>query len=119
MIVGGYAVAFHGFPKLAKDIGIFFRSSKENIPRIRSALTAFCFPETDLPPSLFSETGNTIQFGVSPVRVNIINEIDGVSFDEAFANRVRAGYGSVEVNFIGMDQLTKSKVALPSTPKSG
>jgi hypothetical protein len=111
VIVGGYAVAFHGFPRFTKDIDIFFRNSKENIPRIRAALIAFGFPESDLPPALFSETGNIIQFGVSPVRVDIINEIDGVSFDEAFAGRIRARYGSVGVNFIGMDQLIKNKVA--------
>jgi hypothetical protein len=111
VIVGGYAVAFHGYPRFTKDIDIFFRNSEDNIPRIRAALIAFGFPASDLPSALFSESGNIIQFGVSPVRVDIINEIDGVSFDEAFAGRVGSTYGSVEVSFIGLDQLIKNKVA--------
>lgn len=109
VIVGGYAVAFHGYPRFTKDIDIFFRNSTENIKKVIGALVTFGFPESELPFSLFSETGNIIQFGVSPLRVDIINEIDGVSFDEAFRNSVRGKYGSVEVNFIGRIQLIKNK----------
>jgi hypothetical protein len=109
MIVGGYAVAFHGYPRFTKDIDIFFRNSEGNVPRIRAALIAFGFPAEELPASHFSESGSIIQFGVSPVRVDVINEIDGVSFDEAFAGRVRSTYGKVSVSFIGLDQLIKNK----------
>jgi len=109
VIVGGYAVAFHGYPRFTKDIDIFFRNSTDNIKNIITVLVKFGFPESDLPYSLFSETGNIIQFGVSPLRVDIINEIDGVSFDEAFHNSVRGKYGSVDVNFIGRIQLIKNK----------
>jgi predicted nucleotidyltransferase len=109
VIIGGYAVAFHGYPRFTKDIDIFFRNSPENIRKVIAALVKFGFPESDLPYSLFSETGNIIQFGVSPLRVDIINEIDGVSFDEAFNDSVRGKYGSVEVNFIGRAQLIKNK----------
>jgi hypothetical protein len=109
VIVGGYAVAFHGYPRFTKDIDLFFRNSTENIKKIIAALIKFGFPESELPFSLFSDTGNIIQFGVSPLRVDIINEIDGVSFDEAFNNSVRGKYGAVEVNFIGKIQLIKNK----------
>jgi hypothetical protein len=109
VIVGGYAVAFHGYPRFTKDIDIFFRNSPDNIKKVIAALVLFGFPESDLPGSLFSDTGNIIQFGVSPLRVDIINEIDGVSFSEAFDNSVRGKYGSVEVNFIGRVQLIKNK----------
>jgi hypothetical protein len=109
VIVGGYAVAFHGYPRFTKDIDIFFRNSLDNITKIRKALILFGFPETDIPISLFSESGNIIQFGVSPMRVDILNEIDGVRFDEALKNSVRGTYGSIEVNFIGLLQLIKNK----------
>jgi hypothetical protein len=111
VIVGGYAVAFHGFPRFTKDIDVFFRNAQDNINKIRNALIAFGFPEPNLPISLFSESGNIIQFGISPVRVDIINEIDGVPFEEAFENSVRGKYGSIEVNFIGKNQLIKNKIA--------
>jgi hypothetical protein len=111
VIVGGYAVAFYGYPRFTKDIDIFFRSSKDNITRIRKALIEFGFAENDLPESIFEEPGNIIQFGVSPLRVDIINEIDGVSFDEAIANSVRGRYGDIDVSFIGRIELIKNKRA--------
>lgn len=111
VLVGGYAVAFHGFPRFTKDIDIFFRNSEENVVKIKTALIKFGFPEEQLPDSLFFETGNIIQFGVSPLRVDIINEIDGVSFDEAIKNRVRGKYGDLEVNFLGVNELIKNKEA--------
>ena len=109
VLVGGYAVAFHGFPRFTKDIDVFFRNSKENVVKIKKTLIAFGFPEEQLPDSLFFDAGNIIQFGVSPLRVDIINEIDGVSFDEAIKNRVRGKYGDLEVNFLGINELIKNK----------
>jgi hypothetical protein len=111
LIVGGYAVAFHGFPRFTKDIDIFFRNSDENIEKIRKVLMLFGFSETSLPKNLFSETGNIIQFGVAPLRVDIINEIDGVTFEEAKDGIVRGKYGKIEVNFIGKKELVKNKKA--------
>jgi hypothetical protein len=109
VLVGGYAVAFHGFPRFTKDLDIFFRNSEDNVVKIKRVLIEFGFPEEQLPDSLFFETGNIIQFGVSPLRVDIINEIDGVSFDEALKNRVRGKYGDLEVNFLGINELIKNK----------
>jgi len=111
VIVGGYAMAYHGYPRFTKDIDIFFRNSKENIKRIRAALMRFGFSATDLPDSLFAETGNIAQFGVVPLRVDIINDIDGVGFDEACANSTRGKYGDIEVTFIGKTELIKNKKA--------
>jgi hypothetical protein len=90
---------------------IFFRNSEKNIDKIRKALIEFGFPDEDLKEALFVEPGNIIQFGVSPLRVDIINEIDGVSFDEAISNSVRGRYGEIEVSFIGRIELIKNKIA--------
>ena len=111
VIVGGYAVAFHGYPRFTKDIDIFFRKSDKNISAIRKALVNFGFPEHDIPARIFEKSGNIIQFGVVPLRVDIISEIDGVSFQDAYNNCVRGKYGSIEVNFIGRKQLIKNKQA--------
>lgn len=111
VIVGGYAVAFHGYPRFTKDIDIFFRNSKENIGKVRKALIDFGFSGEDLEEALFVETGSIIQFGVSPLRVDITNEIDGVTFDEAISNSVRGKYGEIDVNFIGRLELIKNKKA--------
>jgi hypothetical protein len=109
VLVGGYAVAFHGFPRFTKDLDIFYRNSEENVKRIKRALIEFGFPEEQLPDSLFYESGNIIQFGIEPLRVDILNEIDGVSFDEAIKNHIRGKYGDLDIKFIGINELIKNK----------
>jgi predicted nucleotidyltransferase len=109
IIVGGYAVAYHGFPRLTKDIDFFFDNSKENVKKIIRRLIALGFPEADLDVETFTTEGNIITFGVEPVRVDFINQISGVKFDEAWNNKVRGKYGKVEVNFIGLMELLKNK----------
>jgi len=115
MIVGGYAVAFHGFPRFTKDIDIFFDASSENVEKVIDTLEQFGFSRKELDKALFSTEGNIVTFGVAPVRVDFINQIDGVQFLEAKQNRVRGKYGNVEVSFIGKDDLIKNK---KSTPRS-
>ena len=109
VVVGGYAVAFYGYPRFTKDIDIFFRNSELNVKRIKKALILFGFTDKDLPDDLFYEKGNIIQFGIEPLRVDIINEIDGVNIEDALTNSVRGKYGKVEINFIGINELIKNK----------
>jgi hypothetical protein len=111
MVVGGYAVAFHGYPRFTKDIDIFFDMSADNIARLRKALIRFGFEERDLPEDVFSEPGNVLAFGVEPSRVDLINDIDGVKFNDARPNRIRGSYGAVEIPFIGIEDLIQNKRA--------
>jgi hypothetical protein len=119
MIVGGYAVAYHGHPRFTKDIDLFFRVTSENALRLRRALVAFGFREEDLPLDAFTAFGNVLTFGVVPTRVDLINEIDGVTYDEARPNVVRGRYGDVEVTFIGLADLLKNKRATPRARDKG
>ena len=109
VVVGGYAVAFYGYPRFTKDIDIFFKNSELNVKRIKKALISFGFTDKDLPDDLFYEKGNIIQFGIEPLRVDIINEIDGVNIEDALKNSTRGKYGKVEINFIGINELIKNK----------
>jgi hypothetical protein len=113
LIVGGYAVAFHGFPRLTKDIDVFYDSSVKNARNIFNALLQFGFPKRDLKKDTFITRGNIITFGVEPVRVDFVNEISGVTFGDAWNNRVRGTYGDVTVNFIGREDLIKNKMSTP------
>jgi hypothetical protein len=115
LVVGGYAVAFHGYPRFTKDLDLFFDCSIENVGKIRSALIAFGFPESDLANEAFTTGGNIVTFGIEPVRVDLLNEISGVEFHEAWAGRIRARYGEVEVNFIGRSDLIRNKLATNRT----
>ena len=109
LIVGGYAVAFHGFPRLTKDIDIFYDNSTENANKIIHCLVTFGFPKSDLDIKTFTTYGNIITFGVEPVRVDFISKISGVKFEKAWKNRIRGRYGNIEVNFIGRIELIKNK----------
>ncbi len=111
MIVGGYAVAFHGYPRFTKDIDLFFDASLDNVARLREALVAFGFEPGDLSEEAFTTRGNILTFGVAPSRVDLINDIDGVRYSEARPDAVRGSYGRVEVSFIGRDALIQNKRA--------
>jgi len=119
MIVGGYAVAYHGYPRFTKDIDVFFRANNENTLRLRQALVSFGFQEEDLPLESFTTAGNVLTFGSVPSRVDLLNTIDGITYDDASPNVNRGRYGSIEVNFIGLSDLLKNKKATPRAKDKG
>lgn len=119
LIIGGYAVAFHGYPRFTRDLDIFFRNSPDNIKRLRKALIGFGFSSKDIPEHVFSEMGNILVFGVSPARIDLLNEIDGISFEEAFRNSIKGIYDGLEARFIGYDELLRNKKASPRISDKG
>ncbi|CAM2009986.1 nucleotidyltransferase domain-containing protein [Acanthopleuribacter pedis] len=76
VVVGGYAVAYHGHPRFTKDIDIFYRRDDENLEKLKSSLVVFGFRLEDLDERLF-EFGNIVKIGVEPSRIDLLNEIDG------------------------------------------
>jgi len=109
MIVGGYAVAFHGYPRFTKDIDIFYLDTDENILKIFNVLIEFGFDEKDLNIEMLKKNGNILQIGIEPVRIDLLNEIDGIQFMEAEKKTVKGKYGKVNANFIGREHLIKNK----------
>ena len=116
MVVGGYAVAFYGYPLFTKDIDIFYQNTPKNIESVRNALITFGYDESAIPKEAFLEKGSIIKFGIEPVRVVMLNEIDGIRFEETFPNAVRGKYGKVSINFINKNDLIKNKKASGRTP---
>jgi hypothetical protein len=108
MIVGGYAVAFYGYPRFTKDLDVFYSLTSENISSLKKVLIEFGFKENSLSHDLF-EKSNIIKIGIEPVRVDFINEIDGVEFSSAKKSVIKGKYGDVEVTFIGKKDLIKNK----------
>lgn len=111
MIIGGYAVAFHGYPRFTKDIDIFFLDSGDNIERLQKSLIGFGFPKSAVPQKLFKKKGDIIQFGVVPMRIDLLNKIPGITFEDAERHVTRGFFGAVEVNFMGKGELIKNKKA--------
>lgn len=111
VIVGGYAVAFHGFVRATKDIDILFSSTPENIKRLMAALSGFGISASVMEENIFSKPGQIIRIGCPPLMVEFINGVGGVTFKEIWRNRVQGDYGDVRVSFISKDDLLKTKKA--------
>lgn len=109
MIVGGYAVAFHGYPRFTKDIDIFFADDRDNLSRLHTALVAFGFPAATVSVETLERPDSVFSIGIEPVRIDLLNRIAGVSFAEARHSAVRGRYGAVAVTFIGRDALVRNK----------
>ena len=109
IIVGGYALAFHGAPRYTGDIDIYVKPDAENAKRIMSALAEFGFGSVGLSAEDFEKPGQVVQLGVPPVRIDIITSIKGVSWNEAFSHRAPGKYGDIQVHYIGREQFIKNK----------
>lgn len=83
LVVGGYALAFHGAPRFTSDIDIFVCPNSQNATRILDALREFGFDSADLTEEDFYTPHKVVQLGVPPVRVDLITSLTGVSWEEA------------------------------------
>jgi len=112
MIVGGYALAYHGAPRYTGDMDVLVRPDPDNAQRVMQALTEFGFGAVGLDASDFLSADKVVQLGYPPVRVDIMTSISGVPCEEAFAGRVTGEYGPVSVFFIGRNEFLKNKRAI-------
>ncbi len=111
MVIGGYALAFHGAPRFTGDLDIFVKPDPENARRIIEALDQFGFKSVELSVDDFQGPDQVVQLGVPPVRVDILTAITGVSWAEAAAGRVEGKYGDIPVYYIGREQFAANKRA--------
>ena len=111
LVVGAYALAYHGAPRYTGDIDVFLKPTTENAMRLLDALSAFGFPPTNLRPEQVIEPTRVIQMGVEPVQIHVMSDISGVTWDEAWASRQTAPCGSRELPFIGRAEFIRNKRA--------
>ena len=109
MIVGGYALAFHGSPRFTGDLDLYVRPDTPNAHRILKALDEFGFGSLDLSPEDFNIPEKVVQLGVPPVRVDIITSISGVSWEDVISGSVEGKYGDVPVKYIGRNEFVLNK----------
>lgn len=112
VIVGGYALAFHGAPRYTGDIDILVRPDDENARKVLAALDEFGFGSVGLEKSDFTDSGKVVQLGVPPIRIDIISSLTGVSWEEAFSDRVKGKYGDIPVYYLGRSQFISNKRAI-------
>ncbi len=110
LVVGGYAVMKYSEPRYTKDLDIWVEASRENARKVFQALKAFGSPLENLTEADFASDG-FFQMGRPPVRVDILMTLDGVIFQNAWANRVAAFFDEVSVHIIGLSDLIENKKA--------
>ena len=111
LIVGGYAFGVHAEPRATKDLDIFIRSDEENSKAVFRALAQYGAPLEGLTPSDFMD-GTTFQIGQPPARIDILQHIDGISFDEAWENRIEGVIDDqTRAIVISRDDLIRNKLA--------
>ncbi|MCP4446133.1 MAG: nucleotidyltransferase family protein [Myxococcales bacterium] len=111
LVVGAHALAAHGHVRATKDIDVWIRASSTNAPRVIAALKAFGAPLSSVSESDFAEGGLVFQIGVAPVRIDILTEVDGLDFGEAWTNRVETAFGEQPCFVLSKEDLIKNKRA--------
>ena len=111
LIIGGCAVAFHGYPRLTGDLDIFIRPTLDNAERVVQALATFGFGSLALKPSDLTGPDQILQLGVRPNRIDLVTSISGVTFEEAWARRTKGDFAGVPACYIDADSLIRNKLA--------
>lgn len=112
IIVGAYALAFHGAPRYTGDLDILVRPDGENAKRILKALEEFGFGALGLTAEDFSAPEKVVQLGVAPVRIDLVTSLTGLSWEKAAAGRVKGTYGDVGVHYLGKKEFIQNKRAI-------
>lgn len=111
LVVGAWALAFHGRPRYTGDVDIFVRNDPANSQRMMRVIDAFGFGNTGVTREDFLKQDFVIQLGVEPNRIDLLTGISGVEFSEAWAERVAGNISGLEVYFINRDLLIRNKLA--------
>ena len=111
VVLGGHAVAYHGSPRATKDLDVLVRPTPENAARVYQGLAAFGAPLAafEVGQEAFATYDGVLQIGVPPLRIDILNRVDGVTFDEAVAEGLAFVLEGRRIPVIGRAALIKNK----------
>ena len=113
LVVGGYAVGFHGFPRYTGDLDIFVGVSERNASGIIAAFSDFGFSDIGLRESDFLEKETIVEIGREPMKIQVLTGIDGVTFDACYRRKVFFDDGQTVIPFISLGDLIANKDAAP------
>jgi predicted nucleotidyltransferase len=109
LVIGGYAVSIHGYPRSTKDMDVCIEMSEANAVKMIQVIKDFGFGSLNLSKADFLNKSFITQLGYEPLRIDILNDLDGVAFEEAWENKKVVDISGVNVNFIGYNDLLKVK----------
>jgi hypothetical protein len=111
LLIGGFAVSHHGYPRATGDIDVWISRNAENAGRVVEALEAFGFNPQSVTSDMFLAEKKIVRFGVPPLRIEIHTSISGVEFERCFPNRVAATIDGVDIPLIALADLRTNKKA--------
>jgi hypothetical protein len=113
LVVGGYAVGVYTEPRTTKDLDVFVRSNEENSSRVFRALAEYGAPLAGMTPDDFNNRPGTIfQIGTPPLRIDILQRIAAVDFDEAWQDRLEGSLDGIPTHVISKEHLIRNKLAV-------
>lgn len=111
LLVGGYAVAHHGYVRGTADMDLWVDQAGDNPDRLVAAIREFGFSSADLTPDHFHKDAQIIRMGVPPLRIELMTSVSGVGFDECYDRREIVNWGGLPVSMISLDMLKQNKQA--------
>jgi predicted nucleotidyltransferase len=111
VVIGGYAVGYHGFVRATGDLDVFVGISVKNASALVEVFRDFGFSTPELKEQLFLDEGKIVRIGLPPLRIEVLNGISGVTFAEIFPKRVEEDIDGLRVPFIDLNSLLKNKAA--------
>lgn len=111
LVIGGYAVALHGYPRYTKDLDIWIEMDSANAQRLMEALSEFGFGSVGLTQADFTTPDRVIQLGYPPSRIDLITTPDGVDFNTCYQSKLEISVSGVKINFIDLENLKRNKKA--------
>jgi hypothetical protein len=111
LLIGGYAVGYHGYPRATNDLDIWIAVHSDNAERMTAVLREFGFDLPEVQASIFLQDKHIIRMGESPLRIEVTTAISGVAFDDCYAEHIVDTFDGVEVNLISLHHLKLNKQA--------
>ena len=112
LIVGGYSVALHGYPRYTKDLDVWVLTDEVNAEKLIAALEAFGFGSLGLTTADFLDPGYVVQLGQPPARIDLLTSLTGVEFEPCWKNRVELVIDGIMLPVISLEDLKRNKRAL-------
>lgn len=111
LLIGGYAVGYYGYPRTTADIDIWIALSPHTARKMVTLFHEFGMRSPDICEDLFTTSGNIVRMGLAPVRIEVLNEIDGVEFSECYQRAERVRIDGIDVTMISLSDLRINKQA--------
>ena len=111
LLIGGYAVGYHGYPRATADIYIWVGISRENAQKLATVLKEFGFDLPEVSEDLFLQENKVLRMGNAPIRIELLTAISGVEFKSCYNNRIEDIIDGISINIIDLENLKKNKKA--------